>query len=161
MRRQNHFFIPFKVYNKMKKTDEPILIQATYESSIEKVWSAITEVAQMKKWFFEQINAFEPVEGFETKFVVAVEGRTFTHLWKIADVVLNQKIKYNWKYEEYAGDSFVTFELEEKGNHVALSLTTEVTKDFPPDVPEFTRESCIGGWNYFIKERLKGYLKSV
>jgi hypothetical protein len=37
-------------------------------------------------------------------------------------------------------------------------LTVEVLEDFPDDIPEFRRESCIGGWNYFINHRLKEYL---
>ncbi len=70
-----------------------------------------------------------------------------------------QKITYNWRYKEYPGDSFVTFQLTNDKNNVQLKLTTVVVENFPKDIPEFTRESCIGGWNYFIKERLKQFLE--
>jgi len=40
-----------------------------------------------------------------------------------------------------------------------LTLTTQITEDFDDSIPEFKRESCIGGWNYFLKERLFNYLK--
>ncbi len=30
--------------------------------------------------------------------------------------------------------------------------------DFPDDVPEFERESCLGGRQYFIGQALKAYL---
>jgi hypothetical protein len=71
-----------------------------------------------------------------------------------------QKITYNWKYDGYVGNSFVTFELVEQNNLTTLKLTHDVTESFPDDISEFTRDSCIGGWNYFIKKRLKEYLES-
>ena len=82
------------------------------------------------------------------------EGRIFTHLWTLSEVILLKKITYNWKYKEYPGDSFVTFALIEDKNHVTLKLSTKVIENFPEDIPEFKRESCKGGWNYFIKESL-------
>ena len=57
------------------------------------------------------IESFEPKIGFKTQFKVKSEDRTFTHLWTITEVEPLKKIVYNWKYEEYAGDSFVYFEL--------------------------------------------------
>jgi len=91
----------------------------------------------MRKWFFEQIKTFKAEEGFETDFTVAVEDRTFTHLWKITEIELHHKIKYQWRYQEYKGDSFVTFELKEENNKVRLKLIAEVVEDFPDDVPQF------------------------
>ncbi len=66
----------------------------------------------------------------------------------------------NWRYKEYSGDPFVTFELFENENYVQLRLVAEIIRSFPSDIPEFTRESCIGGWEYFIKSSLKEYLMS-
>ena len=67
-------------------------------------------------------------------------------------------IEYNWKYRGYEGDAYVTFKLTPEENATLLKLTNIVVEDFQDDIPEFKRESCIGGWNYFIKERLKKYL---
>ncbi|WP_024768707.1 SRPBCC family protein [Aquimarina macrocephali] len=144
----------------MKNIDVPIVVEETYMTTPKNVWKAITELDQMKKWFFEQIESFEAKEGFETQFVVEVENRKFTHLWKITEVIPYQKIKYGWRYKEYSGDSFVTFELFKNENHVKLRLITEIIHSFPSDIPEFARESCIGGWEYFIKSSLKEYLMS-
>jgi uncharacterized protein YndB with AHSA1/START domain len=144
----------------MKNTDKPIVVEQTFEVPPGELWKAITEVKQMTQWFFDNIEAFEPNVGFTTRFVVEHENRTFPHLWKITEVEPLRKITYNWKYEGYAGDSFVTFELFEEGNNTRLKLTHTLTKDFPQDIPEFARESCIGGWNYFIRQSLKDYLKS-
>ncbi|MEL7124229.1 MAG: SRPBCC domain-containing protein, partial [Bacteroidota bacterium] len=86
------------------------------------------------------------------------EGRVFPHQWKIMEVIPQQKIVYNWRYEGYAGDSMVSFELIENDAQTTLRLTHQVLESFPQDIPEFTRESCLGGWNYFIKESLSKYL---
>ena len=142
----------------MRKTDPPIIVEEVFQISLNAVWISITEPFHMKKWFFAQIESFEVSEGFETEFTVEVENRKFTHLWKIIEVHAKKSIKYQWKYKEYPGDSFVTFELREENDKVRIKLTAEVLEDFPQEIPEFKRESCIGGWNYFIKESLKNYL---
>jgi hypothetical protein len=40
-----------------------------------------------------------------------------------------------------------------------LRLTYIVIEKFPEDIPEFTRESGMVGWNYFIRKKLKEYLE--
>jgi len=142
----------------MLKSDDPIVVRQVFETSRENVWNAITRIDEMKQWYFGNIPSFKPEVDFETCFEVKVEDRIFTHLWKVSEVIPLQKIRYNWKFEEYPGDSFVTFELLEEGQHIELTVTAEITEDFPPDIPEFTRESGLNGWNYFIKNRLKEYL---
>jgi len=140
------------------KKDTTIIIEQVFNNSVDEVWAAITELDQMKQWFFDNIEAFKPEVGFETQFDVHSGERLFRHLWKITEVMPNRKIKYNWKYEGFEGDSNVIFELFEENKQVRLKLSCEIIEDFPSDVPEFKRESCIGGWNYFIKERLLEYL---
>lgn len=142
----------------MKNTEAPVVIEESFATSIDSVWEAITNPELMRQWFFENIDAFAPTVGSLSQFVVTVEDRTFTHLWKVTEVIPGQKISYDWKYKEYPGDAFVTFQLIPHENEVKLKLTMEVVESFPDDVPEFTRESCEGGWNYFIRERLKEFL---
>ena len=143
----------------MKKSDPPIIVEQTFKATKEQLWSALTELDQLHKWFFADIPVFQPKEGFKTSFAVSNEGRTFTHLWTLTEVIPNQKITYNWKYEEWPGDSFVTFEILEKNGQNIVRLSTKVIEDFPQDIPEFKRESGIGGWNYFIKESLVKHMR--
>ena len=145
----------------MKKSDPPIIVEATYPTTAEKVWAAITEPNQMRKWFFENIKDFQAEVDFETSFVIKLEDKTFTHQWKIKEVIPYQKISYNWSYEEYEGDGYVVFDLLENEEGTLLRLTSVVTEDYPSNIPEFKRESGIGGWNYFIKQQLKEYLAST
>jgi uncharacterized protein YndB with AHSA1/START domain len=145
----------------MKQNDEPVVVEQAFGVSTDQLWCAITELKQMRQWFFENIESFKPVSGFETMFVVENEGRIFPHHWKITEAEPGKKITYNWKYEGYTGDSYVTFELSEHENGSRLTLTHQVTESFPQNVPEFQRESCLEGWNWFIKHRLKNYLKGI
>ncbi len=145
----------------MKKTDDPIVVEQSFDQSIEIVWDAITVLDKMKQWFFDNIPSFERVVGFETRFDIQVEDQIFPHLWKLIAVVPNEIITYDWKYEGYPGSSVVVFELFENGNRTILRLTATVIENFPDNIPAFKRESCIEGWNYFIKKRLKNYLEQT
>ncbi len=144
----------------MEDSEKPIIVEQIFNTSIQNVWGAITELDQMKQWFFENIESFKPEVGFETQFNVQSQNRNFLHLWKLTEVVPMKKISYDWKYEGYPGDSFVLFELIEQHDGTKLRLTHQITASFPQDIPEFKRESGIEGWNYFIGQRLKYYLET-
>ena len=142
----------------MKTNDPPIIVEQIFNRSAAVVWQAITNVDQMTQWFFKDIPDFIPKVGFKTQFNVQTPNRDFLHLWTITEVIPLQKIVCNWKYKDYAGDSYVTFELFETRDQTKLVLTTKVTEDFDDTIEEFTYESGLSGWNYFIKERLKHFL---
>lgn len=142
----------------MRKDDPPIVVEQSFDASIETVWRAITEVDQMRQWYFENIPAFEAVVGFETQFEIRNEGRVFPHRWKVTHVVPLKTLEYNWKFDGYPGDSFVVFELFEQDGLTTLRVTARVVESFPEDIPEFTRESGLGGWTYFIKQSLRTFL---
>ena len=142
----------------MNKDDKPIIVEQTFSVPVEVVWKSITEHDQMIKWFFENIPSFKAEVGFKTQFIVENEGRVFPHLWEITEVIPNNKITYSWKYEDYPGLAYVTFELFEQNDLTLLKLTNTVVESFPDNIPEFRRESCIGGWEFFIKSRLTEYL---
>lgn len=144
----------------MKITDEPVVVIQTFRVSKDRLWNAITDLDQMKQWFFENIEAFEPRVGFETSFIVENEGRIFPHHWRITAVEPLRKISYNWRYEGYAGNSLVTFEISKLENGCKLMLTHEFTENFPQEIPEFRRESCKEGWNWFIQKKLMEYLNA-
>lgn len=73
-----------------------------------------------------------------------------------------KKIAYHWRYDGYAGDSIVTWELagaDDDEGGTQLKFTHAILKPFPQDDPIFSREACQGGWNYFLNERLKPFLE--
>ena len=147
----------------MKATDPPIIVEEIYNANVETVWKAITELDQMHQWFFDNIPAFQAKKGFEVHFDVQGPDRIFPHVLKIVEAEPNQKITYHWSSgEAFDGAGLVTFALYPEGDKkTKIVLTNKIIADYPTDIPEFTTESCRGGWNYFIKDRLKAYLASV
>ena len=144
----------------MRIDEDPVIVEETFNLPAAKVWEAITDHSQMIQWYFDNIPGFKPEIGFETQFIIENEGRTFPHMWKVTEAIPNKSITYTWRFEGYPGDSYVTFDLSEEGSQTKLRLTVTVLEDFPDEIPEFRRESCLGGWNYFINNRLKEFLKN-
>ena len=123
----------------MRKDEEPIIIEQTFSVSIETVWSAITEIEQMRQWYFKNIPSFKPEVGFRIQFNVQNEERNFLHMWEVAEVIPEKKIAYRWKYDNYPGDSLVMFELFEQNNLTTLRLTHQVLESF-----RFCFRLCLG-----------------
>jgi len=143
----------------MKTYEDPVVVEQAYRAPIETVWNAITKADQMRQWYFGNIATFEPEVGFETRFDVECADRVFPHVWKVTEAEAPARLVYDWSYDGYAGKSFVAFELSEQEGLTALRLTQTVTDDFSDDRAEFTRESCVEGWKWFIEDSLKMYLE--
>jgi uncharacterized protein YndB with AHSA1/START domain len=142
----------------MKKDDPAIVVTQKFNVPPQSLWRAITEVEKMTKWFFEDIPEFKAEIGFKTEFNVNTGERDFLHKWQIIDVFNEKIIKYDWSYPGYNGRSIVTFEIYDIDSGSELKLTNTIVEDFQSDIPEFNYESCVGGWKYFINERLPQYL---
>ena len=143
----------------MIEENKPIIVEQIFNQPANNVWNSITNVEEMRHWFFDNIPDFRAEVGFCTEFSVSTEERNFLHQWKIIEVEPLKKIVYDWSYAEYEGKGIVTFELFEDNQKTKLSVTSHEMDSFPKDIPEFKRESCIAGWNYFIKQNLKDYLE--
>lgn len=141
-----------------EKVNTAIIVEVLLSTSPGTVWSALTEEQKMRKWFFDTMNTFIPEVGFETRFDVVKGAIVYPHLWKVLEVVPNRKLLLNWRYGGFPGNSYVTFELNPEEDGTKLTLIHEGTETFPSDNPDFSRESCIGGWNYFLN-RLKEILE--
>ena len=141
---------------------DPIIIESQFEADRDVIWKAISDHGEMVQWFFEDIPDFRAEAGFETSFNVSAEQRDYFHLWKITEAVPGKKIVFDWRYKDVPGEGVVTFQLIDVPNsdRVKLHVINEGLETFPNDVPEFTEESCVGGWNYFINEELKLFLDS-
>ena len=142
----------------MKANDSLIEVSQEFNCKASIVWESITNLEEMKIWFFENLPEFELTPGFKTQFEVQSESRIFTHIWEVIDVDTPNSYSVSWTYKEYPGEGVTTFIVEENGENSILKLHMQTVEDFPEDVPEFKRESCIAGWNWFIKERLVDYL---
>jgi len=140
----------------MSKT-QPFIIERIFNAPIEKVWKAISDNNEMKKWYFV-LPEFKPEVGFEFQFSGGPPHKTYLHLCKVTEVVPGKKLTYSWRYDGYPGNSFVTFELFAEGNKTRLKLTHEGLETFP-DIPDFRKENFITGWTAIIGEVLPAYLE--
>lgn len=142
----------------MKTTGQPIVVQIQLNVPPKEIWKAITYKDQMIQWFFENIPDFKAEVGFTTRFNVQTENHIFPHLWKITMVIPEQKIVYDWRYENFVGAAKVTFEITPNQGQRKLTVTSTVIEDFEDNIAEFERNSCLAGWKYFIEDRLFNFL---
>ena len=115
----------------------PIIITRVFNAPIAKVWSALTDKDEMKKWYF-QLEEFKPEVGFQFTFTGGAEGGTqYTHLCEVTEVIPGKKLTHSWRYEGFPGNSFVTWELTEQGDKTLLTLTHQGLKTIAVSGPDF------------------------
>lgn len=141
-------------------THQPFVIERTFNTAADKVWKAITDKTEMKKWHFD-LTEFKAEVGFEFRFT----GRPspdiqYLHVCKITEVVVNKKLKHSWCYEGYNGESFVTFELFAEGDKTKLVLTHTGLEAFPANNKDFGKENFVTGWTHIIGTSLNNFLEN-
>ena len=138
---------------------EAVVIERTFNAPIARVWRALTDKDEMKRWYFD-LKEFKPEVGFEFEFVVEHGGMTYHHLCKITEVIPQKKLAYTWRYQGHEGDSLVTFELFADGDETRLKLTHEGVETFPK-LPAYARENFVKGWTEIIGSSLKAFLETT
>jgi uncharacterized protein YndB with AHSA1/START domain len=140
-------------------THEPIVIERTYNAPITKVWQALTDVEQMRQWYFD-IPGFKAEPGAEFSFVGKDgENREWIHLCKITEVIPLEKLSHTWRYEGCEGDTLVTWQLFEEGAGTRVRLTHSGIETFPP-LPSLQRRNFEEGWTYITGTSLTNFLSS-
>jgi len=137
--------------------NEPFVIERTYNATAAKVWHAITDKNQMKQWYFD-LKEFKPEVGFEFQFYGGTPEKQWLHLCKVTEVIPMKKLTYSWRYDNYEGNSFVTFELFPEENKTRLKLTHSALETFP-DIPELRKENFAEGWTSLIGTSLNEFLE--
>jgi uncharacterized protein YndB with AHSA1/START domain len=136
---------------------EAVVIERTFNAPVARVWKALTDKDEMKRWHFD-LKEFRPEVGFEFEFIVEHEGTKYHHLCKITEVIPQKKLAYTWRYKGHEGDSLVTFELFADGDKTRLKLTHEGLETFPK-LPSFARKNFEAGWTAIIGSELKQFLE--
>jgi uncharacterized protein YndB with AHSA1/START domain len=140
-------------------TTEAIVIERTFNAPLARVWKALTDVDQMRVWYFD-LKEFKPEVGFEFEFVVEHEGSTYHHLCKVTEVVPEKKIAYTWRYKGEPGDSLVTFELSPDGAETRLTLTHSGIETFPK-TPAYARKNFEAGWTEIVGSELRRFVEDA
>ncbi|HNS13132.1 MAG TPA: SRPBCC domain-containing protein [Bacteroidia bacterium] len=137
----------------------PFIIERVYNAPVERVWKAISDKDEMKKWYFD-LTAFKAEPGFEFQFTGESEAnKTYLHLCRVKEVIVNRKLSYTWKYDGYEGESLVTIELFEEGTKTRLKLSHAGLESFPMSNPDFARTNFENGWNHIIGTSLQEHLQ--
>lgn len=139
-------------------TDKPIVVERLFDAPVSKVWKAITDKDEIKKWYFD-LAEFKAEAGFTFQFAGGPPDKQYLHLCEITEVIPGKKLTHSWRYAGYAGNSFVTFELFEQQNKTLLQLTHKDINTFPKENKDFTIANFEQGWNEIINTSLKNYLE--
>jgi uncharacterized protein YndB with AHSA1/START domain len=137
---------------------EPVVIERTFNAPVARVWKALTDVDQMREWYFD-LKEFKAKVGFEFEFVVEHEGTNYHHLCKVVEVIPQKKIAYTWRYKGELGDSLVTIELCSAGEKTQLRLTHTGLETFPK-TPMYARKNFEAGWTAIIGTELKQFVEA-
>lgn len=137
----------------------PICIEQTFKVPAARIWCALSNKSEMKKWYFNLAD-FRAEPGFEFQFEGGDGTRKFLHLCRVTEAVAKKKLAYTWRYAGFAGNSLVTFELFPSGTATRLKLTHTGLETFPETEPALARSQFEAGWNQIIGTSLKNYLES-
>jgi len=138
---------------------EAVVVERTLNVPVEQVWKALTDVDQMREWYFD-LKEFKPKPGFEFEFVVEHEGNKYHHLCRITEAVPEEKIAYTWRYKGEPGESLVTFELSGEGEKTRVKVTHTGIETFPK-TPAYARKNFEAGWTAIIGSELKQFLEKT
>ena len=144
----------------MTKTNdlaEPIIVERTFDAPVGRVWTALTDVNEMRQWYFD-LKEFKPQVGFEFEFIVDHEGNSYHHLCRVTEVVPQKKIAYSWRYKGEPGDSLVTIELSPEGEKTHLKLTHSGVETFPR-TSAYARKNFEAGWTAIVGTELKQFVE--
>src|SRR6266516_981120 len=136
---------------------EGVVVERTFDAPVARVWKALTDVKEMREWYFD-LKEFKAEVGFEFEFVVEHEGTTYHHLCRVTEVIPQQKIAYTWRYKGEPGDSLVTFELFDVGDKTRVKLTHTGIETFPK-TPAYARKNFETGWTAIIGSELKQFVE--
>ena len=137
--------------------NEPIEITQTINAPVQRIWKALTDREQMKRWYFD-IDKFRAEAGFVFSFEGGTETTQYTHLCTITDVQPNEKLSYTWRYVGYEGNTLVTFLLQPvTPQQTLVTLTHSGIESFGHNNPDFAKSNFEAGWHHIIKVALKEF----
>jgi len=139
------------------ETADAVIVERTLNAPVARVWKALTDVDQMREWYFD-LKEFKAEVGFEFEFVVEHEGNRYHHLCRIKEMIPEKKIAYTWRYKGEPGESLVTFELFADGDKTRVKVTHTGIETFPK-TPAYARKNFEAGWTAIVGTELKQFVE--
>lgn len=138
---------------------ESIIIERVFATSADALWRALTDRDEMKQWYVD-LPEFKAEVGFKFTFNGGPsQERQYLHRCEVTEVAPSRKLSYSWRYEGYAGNSLVSFEITPQGQKILLRLTHTGVETFPKDNPDLAKHNFEAGWNAIINHSLLGYVE--
>lgn len=110
---------------------ESVNVEIILNSTIDKVWSALTTPETLSKWMLFKSNNFKPEVGHEFQFSGA-QGYDQTIDCKVTEIDEPNTVAYTWSAPGVDGqqsDTLVTFTLSEADGGTKLSLVQSGFRD--------------------------------
>ncbi|MEC4004721.1 SRPBCC family protein [Flavobacterium sp. SUN052] len=138
-----------------------VKVTAVFETSKQKVWSAITNPEIMKIWYFDMSN-FKLEIGNEFTFYEP-DGTIFFHKCKVLNFEENKLFQHTWTHPEQSkGSSIVTWTIEEiETGKIQVTLSHEGLDTFVDGGEKFEPKNYEIGWNALVKTSLRNYLYNI
>jgi len=134
----------------------PLIKEFQYNAPVARVWECLTDASQMRRWYFPQLQAFEPVVGCRFRFDDA--GAAYRKEWVVTRIVPGKILAHSWSYPGHPGSSEVMFELSGDGGDTRLRVTQTGIESFPDD-PHFARERFGWGWENLLGRNLRALVE--
>lgn len=145
----------------MKKTNQ-LVIERVYNVSQKKLWEALTNREQLKKWYFDFPPEFKLVQGQEFEWVAKDhDNKQWLHRGKMLEIIPGKKLVHTWEYPGYSGSSTLTWELsvvDEKTTKLRLRHQFDVP--FDATVNALKRENFNAGWGHILDTSLPEFLNN-
>lgn len=140
--------------------NDPIRTVVLVNATPERVWRALTDVAEMKQWYFS-MTGFEPVAGTTFYFYEPGENKQFLHRCSILEIIPGKRLKHTWTYpEKVDGTSVVTWEIELADDQTKVTNTHEGIENFAEGGKDFARENFVAGWDEILNKLLKTHVEN-
>lgn len=138
---------------------ENVVIKQRVNASLDKVWNALTDKAQMKDWYFD-IPDFELGVHKEFGFYEPGGENKYQHHGEILEVIPKEKLKYTWSYPEFSKEkTIVKWNLQDEGNQTLVILTHKGLENFEHLGEDFKKENFEKGWVEIVSEKLKNFVE--
>lgn len=78
----------------------PITVSNSFESTIDKVWHALSDESALKKWYFPVLD-YQFETGKEFTFYESADSKNYFHRCKFLNIIPNELIEYTWMHPLY------------------------------------------------------------